>query len=148
MPQPDQVTRYRGANSAVIHSSYAPWRRRPPALIEKRSVFLPQKQYCWQGNKGKDGRMNDDEHEEIETRRHRILSPRSPRLPVPSSPCQLFILHRPSFRLHPFLVAWARVRRNRSLAPKNRMAVSAKRGTKAARRRMAQIRKRVTNCCR
>src|SRR5207253_9680355 len=46
------------------------------------------------------------------------------------------------FKLLPRLVALANLRRINSLAPNNRIDASASRGVKAARRSMAQIRKR------
>ena len=77
---------------------------------------------------------------------HREPSPyrTHPRVSVSPLPRVFFILI-----LHPFLVlvARARARRTRSLALKALIAASARLGTKAARRKMAQIRRRDPNCC-
>jgi hypothetical protein len=62
-----------------------------------------------------------------------------------ASPRRLF--YPSSFILHPFLVACARVRRARMLAPNKRIATPARHGTKAARRNTAQMRKRDPNIC-
>lgn len=57
-------------------------------------------------------------------------------------------LYHVCFILHPlFLVARAKARRTRSLAPKALMATSARLGTKAARRKIEQIRRRDPTCC-